>query len=163
MNPDLRHVPFRNPSPDAAHFVDIVMGRADGSRPPLVEYLVDNAVMKPIVTELLGRDWVPGTEAFAEHLDMHIDFWLRMGYDFVRFETGLPFERRSLKGGHTSLDVVEERYWPDEHVGTITSWEDFERFQWPEVTDSSLAALEYVNNHLPDGMGLIASHGGRAI
>ena len=161
MDANLRHVPFSDPQPDANRFVDIVMGRADGSRPPLVEYLVDNAVMKPIVTELLGREWVPpGPESFAAYLDMHIDFWLRMGYDFVRFETGLPFERKSLVGGRTALDVVDERGWPDEHSGTITSWEDFERFRWPEVTDESLAALEYVNGHLPEGMGLIASHGG---
>ena len=156
---NLKRVPLRDPAPDAAHFVDVVMGVVDGSKPPLVEYLVDNAVMKPIVTDLMGREWVGG-EDMAAHLDMRIDFWLRMGYDFIRYETGLPFQTHSLTGGKTSLDVVDERNWPDEHTGTITDWESFERFVWPEPSDDTFAPIEYINDHLPDGMGLISSHAG---
>jgi uroporphyrinogen decarboxylase len=40
------------------------------------------------------------------------------------------------------------------------SWEDFERYPWPKVEDFDFSQLEYLNSHLPDGMGFISSHGG---
>jgi uroporphyrinogen decarboxylase len=54
----------------------------------------------------------------------------------------------------------KERSWPDEHHGTIQTWEDFEKYPWPKVADFDFWAFEYLNAHLPDGMGLISSHGG---
>jgi hypothetical protein len=51
------------------------MGRLMSARPPLVEYLVDAAVMKPVVTELLGRAWTDyGTtrESLVAFLDNFI-------------------------------------------------------------------------------------------
>jgi uroporphyrinogen decarboxylase len=159
----LHHVPLANPRPDAGAFVDILMGRRTGP-PPLVEYLVDDVVMKPIITELMGREWVaaiPGDRASLEKvLDNHIEFWYRMGHDFIRWETGLPFAKLGMTAEGTPMDNRQERSWPDEHHGTIETREDFERFDWPDESDIDMFALEYINDHLPEGMGLIASHAG---
>lgn len=60
----------------------------------MVEYLVDDTVMKPILTELLGRTWVDegeDRESQKAYLDNLIEFWCRMGYDFVKFERRLDF------------------------------------------------------------------------
>jgi uroporphyrinogen decarboxylase len=40
------------------------------------------------------------------------------------------------------------------------TWEDFERIRWPNVDTFDFFPYEYLNSHLPDGMGLISSHGG---
>ncbi len=80
-------VPLRCPRPDAKRFIRVLMGQEKVERPPLVEYIVDPVVMKPIVTELIGREWVeplPNNRASqAAYWDNFIAFWFQIGYDFV--------------------------------------------------------------------------------
>ena len=57
----LNHLPVAKPQPNAAEFIDILMGRSRSTRVPLVEYLVDDVLMRPITTDLLGRQWVVET------------------------------------------------------------------------------------------------------
>ncbi len=136
------------------------MGRIPQCRTPLVEYIVDDTVMRPIVVNLLGREWVTPTdrESLKAYLDNFIEFWYRMGYDFVRLEIGLPFKENRLVAPDTASNKM--RSWVDEHQGAISSWEDFEHYPWPKVEDLDFFVLEYINDHLPKGMGLISSHGG---
>ncbi|MCS7187733.1 MAG: hypothetical protein RMK89_12380, partial [Armatimonadota bacterium] len=93
-----RHVPSKQPRPNAQEFVDILMGRTPQRRTPLVEYIVDETVMRPIVVNLLGREWVTpkDRESLKAYLDNFVEFWYRMGYDFVRLEIGLPFKENRL-------------------------------------------------------------------
>jgi len=163
MPPAFPHLPLDMARPDAGRFVEVLMGRRSVSRPPLVEYLVDEAVRKPIVTGLLGRAWVdplpgdrPGLEAY---LDNFIAFWQGLGYDFVRFEESLPFVETERVGPDSS-QRTGERHWRDMRRGAIASWADFELYPWPSVTPESLADYEYLATHLPEGMGLMACHAG---
>jgi len=158
----LSHVPLKHPKPDAKRFVDVLMGRARSTRPPLVEYIVDDVVMKPVTTDLLGREWVVPTdrESLRAFLDNFIEFWYRMGYDFVRFESGLRLPENRLVAPDTAPGSTKQRGWADQHHGTIATWEDFERYPWPKVEEADFFALQYIDSHLPEGMGLIASHGG---
>ncbi len=50
------------------------------------------------------------------------------------------------------------RGWANEHEGLIRTWEDFERYPWPRIEDFDFFPYEYLNSHLPEGMGLIVSH-----
>jgi uroporphyrinogen decarboxylase len=139
------------------------MGRTHDSYVPLVEYLVDDVVMRPIMTGLLGRPWVAyGSDRASQkaYLDNFIDFWYRLGYDFVRFELGLDLPDRKLETSDTAPGSTKMRAWADEHQGVIASWEDFERYPWPKVEDFDFFPFEYINSHLPAGMGFISSHGG---
>lgn len=157
------HLPLAKARPDAGRFIDAVLGRARPDRPPLVEYLVDEAVRKPIVTDLLGRAWVdpvPGDRSGLEaYLDNFIAFWHGLGYDSVRFEESLPFVEAELIGPDAS-QRTGERHWRDPRRGALATWEDFERYPWPSVTPESLASYEYLATHLPEGMGLMACHAG---
>jgi uroporphyrinogen decarboxylase len=158
----LKHLPVKNLQPDAAAFVAGIMGRDRSGGTRLVEYIVDDTVRKPVVTELLGREWVvpvdkPSLDAM---LDNMIAFWLAMGYDFVRLELGMDYHHRGMVVADTAPGSEKMRGWADEHTGAIMSWEDFEKFTWPRASDVDLYALEYINDHLPEGMGLISSHGG---
>ena len=40
------------------------------------------------------------------------------------------------------------------------TWDDFERYPWPEVAAFDFSAFEYLDRHLPEGLGLLASHAG---
>ena len=167
-------LPLKKPRPDGAHFIDVLMGRSTDT-PPLVEYLVDDVVMRPIAEGLLGRRWVAegasGTSheirrgeadrtAQAAYLDTFIEFWLRMGYDFVRYEKALDFPEGHLEIADTAPNSPKQRAWADQHRGAITSWEEFERYPWPKIEEFDFFPFEYVNAHLPDGMGMITCHGG---
>jgi len=130
---------------------------------PLVEYLVDEVVMEPIVTGMLGRQWVPSVadrESERAYLDNFIAFWRYLGYDFVRLEIGLPFPRHRVAAPDPAPGSDAVRNWANQHQGVITSWSDFDTYPWPQLADFDFGPFEYVNRHLPEGMGLIVSHGG---
>jgi len=156
-------VPLRDPQPDVEAFLDAVMGRAVPDRAPLVEYIVDEVVMRPVV-EMAGREWVPHGGDLATqkaYWDNFIAFWYRCGYDFVRLELALPFQAESRIG----VDPAEQadgrnRGWLETDSGPIGNWEDFERYPWPGPDDVDLFPLEYICQTMPDGMGLISCHGG---
>jgi uroporphyrinogen decarboxylase len=156
-------VPLKDPQPDAGRFIRCMRGQERDEKPPLVEYLVDPVVMRPIVTELLGRRWATpqeDRESRAAYWDNFIEFWYRMGYDFVRMELSLPFRVNRITIQDAAPQSEGDRAWADEHQGTIMTWQDFERYDWPSVTEADYFPYEYVDSHLPDGMGLIVSHAG---
>ena len=157
----LNHLPLKAPKPNGTEFIDILMGRSQSRRTPLIEYIVDDVVMKPIVTELLGRQWVAmgsDRESQQAYLDNFIIFWYRMGYDFVRFEEALPLYKTFLVAKDTGADKTMNRTWVDLHQGAIMSWEDFEKYPWPAIEDMDFFKFEYINQHLPEGMGFITCH-----
>lgn len=165
--PTLKNLPVQNPHPNGQYFIDFLMGRTRGGRVPLVEYLVDDMVMRPVITELLGRPWVvepypiqspADRELQKAALDNFIQFWYRMGYDFVRFERGMGFSGRSLAAADTAQDSHKDRNWSDEHHGMIANWDDFERYPWPKVENVDFFPYEYLSTHLPEGMGLMVNH-----
>ncbi|HEY9075733.1 MAG TPA: uroporphyrinogen decarboxylase family protein [Anaerolineaceae bacterium] len=153
----------RQPKPDSAHFIQYLLGKDGSGTPPLVEYLVDGVVMRPILTNLLGRQWVDDLrEPDLRHLylDNFIQFWYRLGYDFVRFERSMDFPVNRLISADPAPNANQERAWSDQHHGRIMSWQDFEQYPWPRIETTDFSAYEYLNCNLPDGMGLIVSHAG---
>ena len=160
--PDLV-VPLAQPAPDCDRFIRALMGEVTLQRPPMIEYIVDEALRIPITTDLLGRQWAPHIDgdraAQAAYWDNFIEFWHRLGYDFVRLEIGLPFPRLSVVGEDPTM-VNQVRGWSDEHHGAIESWADFEAYAWPTVEAMDFFPLEYIATHLPEGMGFITNHGG---
>jgi len=157
----LHHLPLARPQPDGVRFIDWLMGRTTAGKTPLVEYLVDDVLMRPIVTDLLDRPWVipgPDRATQAAYLDNFTQFWYRMGYDFVRFERSMGFITPTLAIADTAAGSDKQRAWADEHSGLISSWEDFERYPWPRLEDVDFFPYEYLDSHLPEGMGLMVCH-----
>ena len=153
--PDLR-VPLAKPRADCDAFLEAVLTDEPQERPRLIEYLINEPVMRPIV-QMMGREWVaPGGDraAMEAYWDNFIAFWYHLGYDFVRLELGLPFR----KGAARVAD--DGRAYAETGTGPIASWASFEAYEWPEVTDEHFWPYEYIAAHLPEGMGLICNHGG---
>jgi len=158
----LRHLPLTRPKPDATEFIDILMGRSQSRRVPLIEYIVDDFLIEPIMKNLLGRKWIPFSrqrEALQAYFDNFIEFWWRMGYDFVRYEEGLPFSERNVSVPDVVAGANKSRIWVDLHQGSIATWNDFEQYHWPEIEEMDFFPFEYLNKHLPEGMGFITCHG----
>jgi uroporphyrinogen decarboxylase len=159
----LKHLPVRKPRPDIKKFIDLLAGTAFSPWPPLVEYLIDESVMRPIVTEVLGLSWAAeetDRESQRAYLDNLIEFWFRLGYDFVRFERGLPFRIKQVLVPDTASGPTGKRAWAEEHEGTIQNWADLESYPWPAVEEMDFFPFEYLSSHLPAGMGLLTCHAG---
>lgn len=164
-------LPLDNPGPDVATFLAVVRGEQPPPCVQFFEYVVDEAVMRPIL-ESLGREWIPpaavstgwatgaASSASAAYWDNYIHFWWRMGYPFVQMRVSLPFTVDRLLKPDTAPGVAKDRAWTDEHHGPISSWEDFEDYPWPSVEGFDFSACEYVAGHLPEGMGLVINHAG---
>jgi uroporphyrinogen decarboxylase len=172
------NVPVSKPKPDIERFLAAMRGERVPEKVPLVEYLVDNAVMRPILERMLGRRWVD-TSGKTEYmggqmdlskenlrtidawLDNQIAFWYHMGYDFIRVEVSLPLPAVSLVTRDTARGNEEaNRAWQGLHGGPIHNWEDFEKYPWPQISDSNFYIHRYICDHLPDGMGFITCHAG---
>lgn len=155
MNPVF---PFSPPPPDAKRAIDYLMGKAQLDRPPLVEYIVDDTVRRPAL-ERLGIPWVEAEDDLPGWIDNFIAFHRAMGYSLIKYEIALPFQSHHLVTADTAPNVQRERSWSDEHRGMINSWEDFERYPWPSVADFDFTPFELLSARLPEGMGLMLSHG----
>jgi len=57
------------PKPDASRFIAILMGRLMSARPPLVEYLVDAAVMRTTCAGVFTFSHFSASSAFAFFVD----------------------------------------------------------------------------------------------
>jgi len=44
--------------------------------------------------------------------------------------------------------------WAEEHSGPISSWEDFEKFPWPEPSSVDFSQLQWYEKNLPENMGV---------
>ena len=171
-------VPLEKPKPDIKKFMDTMQGKVVPNKVPLVEYVIDNSIMKIILEDSLGRKWVDisdetgvlsdKTKMTKENrdlvklwLDNVISFWYHMGYDFVRLEVMPsypvdPLIASDTAKGHEDLN----RTWQNLSLGPIQNWEDFERYPWPEITDDDFYIHRYICSHLPEGMGFISCHAG---
>ncbi len=171
-------VPLEDPKPNVGRFLDAMDGKVEPDRPPTIEYLVDDSLMRPILEERMGRPWIEraeladqtGGQMDLSHesrdtarnwLDNLIEFWYRMGYDFVRIEASLALPAAP----HVAPDPAKgnedhDRAWQELHEGPIKDWDDFEKYPWPEVRDSDFFSHQTICERLPDGMGLISCHAG---
>ncbi len=157
----MKLLPLRQPRPDQQAFIDALLQAQPGQHVPLVEYIIDDVVLRPIVTDLLDGVWHPfGADRASQkaYLDNFIRVWHRLGYDCVRYETGLCFQPNVLQAADIGPDPQKIRQWDEQHQGVISTWQDFESFSWPTVEQVDLFAMEYLNSHLPEGMGLITCH-----
>jgi uroporphyrinogen decarboxylase len=87
-----------------------------------------------------------------------------LGYDVFRVEVIHKdvFPMSDLRASDTAAGRQSrgQREWVEEHRGPIQSWEDFERYPWPRPEGADLYPLEYVAEHLPEGMGILAQISG---
>lgn len=171
-------VPIKNPKPDINRFIEIMKGNIIPDKPPIVEYLIDNVLMRPILEEMIGRQWVEtsdkteymgGQMDFSKEnrkrinawLDNQIASWYHMGYDFIRMEASLYLPAISMPIKDTTKGIaIQNRAWQDEHIGVIRTWKDFENYKWPKITEENFYIHNYISSHLPEGMGFITCHAG---
>jgi uroporphyrinogen decarboxylase len=152
--------PVRNPEPDFVSLKEVLGGKKKPEKIYFVELLMDEEIKRSVVEKLFRKRWVPySSENEKSYLLQDIDFWYRMGYDYIRVSGGgrvtLSWQRDIRETGDTAVLSRGERVWVEEGQGIISSWEDFEKYQWPDPKKIDYFPYEFTAKNLPEGMQMM--------
>jgi len=125
-------------------------GQAD--RVPLMELAIDLSIK----SKFLGRPVLTTKDL--------VDFALAAGYDYIRLAPRIDFNPAKIppKEGFrqtTATGLDQQRNWHAEGQGMITSFEDFENFQWPNLADVNYQSFEEARTVLPDELKIVGQYG----
>ncbi len=136
---------------------------------PFYELFVDREIIEAVLERALpvvSRGILPlgkkvTMEEWLQYVDSLVEFYYRMGYDYIPSFTSVPLVRQfSLTSAPGRKRSSEKRAWQNEREGMIRNWKDFEQFNWPTISEVDFSHLEYVASRLPDGMRIIAAING---
>lgn len=93
-----------------------------------------------------------------------IDFFAAAGYDYIKLSAKIDMNPGKVlsEGGQKTTQRTDgqgERKWASEGKGVITSWEDFEKYQFADPKDCDWSHFEEAIRELPDGMKIVAHYG----
>jgi len=150
------------PDPDYHRLLNALRRRGDPSRIVFLELFADPEIMGAILEEppsptKKNKD----RETLNRWIDQKIQFWYRLGYDAIWHGPNLTWSGLlPLEAGDSATLSRGKRTWVNEKAGSVTSWEEFERYPWPSFADVDFYPLEYAIHHLPEGMAIIAQISG---
>jgi uroporphyrinogen decarboxylase len=134
--------------PDFNRLLTVLRRQGEPDRVPLCELFHDSEIIAAVMCE-------PRPEEGDAWRRWRVDFHTRLGYDHMRgYHTVLFPTHETLTTTDTAVHNRGVRGWQDVHGGPIGSWEDFERYPWPQVTDAAFEDIERLAPMLPAGMKL---------
>jgi uroporphyrinogen decarboxylase len=92
----------------------------------------------------------------------YIALYRFLGYDHIRATVdglNMVFTRAVTADTEQKTAHKQGRSWMNEQRGPIASWEDFEKYPWPNPKNFRTDTLEWFEKNLPDDMCIIASGG----
>jgi len=142
-------MPYPNvkPEPDFGR-LETVFERRIPDRVPFIELFLDEEIMVAIREAPFSDDPAARWGEMAE-------LYLHLGYDYMPAGTAFSFPLRWVAAPDTAALSRGQRDWVDEARGTIGTWEDFERYEWPRPNDATFVPIEQAARALPEGMKLI--------
>ncbi len=121
-----------------------------------IELLWDKQVKEAVIEKFdLKKGLNENAGDFAWALDVKLMAFL--GYDVSPDRTrgfGFPRELLSVETVAPGDDPGRNRSWTNESVGPIQTWEDFERYPWPDPKNVDYSHLEWAEKNFPDGMAV---------
>jgi uroporphyrinogen decarboxylase len=146
---------LKNPEPDFEEFKKVIKGKK-AERVHFVELLMDYEVKKYITEKYFGEKWIDYSEENKEKfIKQEINFWYKLGYDYVRIAGGIVFYGKSRKTKDTAILSKGERGWVEEGTGMIKDWNDFENYPWQKKEEIDYSIYEIASKNLPDGMKML--------
>jgi uroporphyrinogen decarboxylase len=142
-------------SPDWEELVSCVRRECTPKRVHFMELFLDDEVQDAVCARFdLERGLSRADPFFREKRQIALQRFL--GYDYVR----CGIEGAEWTWNQTTVEDTASmrreggRSFTDEHEGPITSWEEFERYPWPDFSRATTRSLEWYQRNLPDGMCL---------
>jgi uroporphyrinogen decarboxylase len=151
--------------PNIDRLLTVLRRQGEPDRVPLVDFWHDLEIIETVLGKAVPRIRVAGPapvdrDLEARFWDLMIEFFHKLGYDYVKVMVGqFVTEYGCLATQDTATLSKGQRSWARESDGLIGTWEDYERYPWPDPRDVDYFAVEYVTAHLPEGMGVIGYGG----
>jgi uroporphyrinogen decarboxylase len=144
--------------PDWEEFVATIGRKCTPRRVHHIELFHDSEISRAIADRFgVGANLDRNDPRYNERF--HIEFMRFMGYDYVTIGVGGEYLQdihvKVIDDASTQLNRAQGRFWVDEHTGPIASWEDFEKYPWPDPHRHDTAGLEWFSENLPDDMTII--------
>ncbi len=149
----LRQVLLREGEPDMLPFMELKYDHE------MMEALLGCPIPKAGYSAMEQRTETDD-EALREHYRLLVEFYQKMGHDYVRGRLGLSLPLNNLHARDTADLATGNRSWRNEAGGPISGWEDFERYPWPDFADIDFRPLEYAGEAMVEGMKVVGMTGG---
>ena len=155
----MKQTPFRSGiTPDWQAFVDCIKRKGTSKRVHFIELYLDGEVQNDLCQryDLLAE--LNPTDDFYE-LRKQVVLQRYLGYDYVTCGLeNLPMPTAGTQIEDTASNKRSGgRTFMEEHKGPITTWEEFNRYPWPDVAHAVSRSLEWFSQNLPDDMCIIGS------
>lgn len=154
MNNGLFLTPIK---PDGEGFINCIKRLGTPKRPHNIELFLDMEIQDAIARRFgLEKGLDRSDPFFAQKRLIVVQRFL--GYDYVTAGVAnLAFSIPKLLTPDMS-DLKKStgmRSFAEEHRGPVTTWEEFEKFQWPDLSKADTRSIEWFNKNLPEDMVLI--------
>ncbi|MCX7886541.1 MAG: uroporphyrinogen-III decarboxylase-like protein [Verrucomicrobiae bacterium] len=146
--------------PDWEAFLRCIRREGTPRRVHHIELFLDPEVQEAIVGRFGLREGLDsGDPLFAVKRNARVQ--QALGYDYVRcgLDNVVWQLRRHSAADTAALPRDGGRSFVDEHTGPITSWEEFERYPWPQPQQWETRSLEWLDRNLPDTMCVVGGGG----
>ena len=134
--------------PDLNSFIS-TLNRKKTNRIPIAELGIH-----PIIKEkFLGRK--------IESLKDEIDFWSCAGYDYVKLQPKVNFNKykEEFQKNYDVENQSVKRNWSSEETGLILNESDFDQYSFPKKEEINYSTFEEAVKFLPDNFGIIGQYG----
>ncbi len=176
----MNEFPLKNPEPDFEAFRKVILGEAPAKKVHLVELMLDFEIMQNIHEKYFGGKWLSLAEAYSpkevtrmlaagrgltpmtmeseqKFWRQHAGFYNRMGYDYVPEMSAVGYilflaMPRVRMADDTAGLSRGKRIWVEEGKGIITTWEQFEKYNWDMFKLNMDGWIEFWETNTPPGM-----------
>ena len=148
--------PFSLPAtPDGEAFENCLRRKGTPERVHNVELYLDFEVQQEIARRYgIWEGLDPEDRFYWPKCQIAIQRFL--GYDYVTWGLWQDWKIPGLEAEDTAgLKRESGRRFTDHHKGPVMSWQDFERFDWPDAEKADTSSLEWLEKNLPEDMCLI--------
>lgn len=145
-------------TPDVKRLISVIRRERKPDRVYFIELFLDDEVKEAVVQRFhLDERLDPGDPHYG--LQKEIELHRFLGYEVFRVPViHKDFFKMAYVNTQDTTQVAGQhrgvREWTEEHGGPIQTWEDFERYPWPKVSDIDFGALEWLEKNLPENMGI---------
>jgi uroporphyrinogen decarboxylase len=149
--------------PDFERLRRVFYRQSPADRVPFIELFADPEIVAAVLGEspvYVDDNQLDDWPARAAHLNQRIRFCQRAGYDFVWANPRVAFARKVVYADDPAALARPARRWVNEAEGAIMTLADFAHYPWPSPAAVDYFDLEYVAQHLPEGMQMIVATSG---
>lgn len=152
--------PFsKSVTPDGEALLRCLRREGSPNRVHPMEFSLDNEIQSMIIDRYNLMDGLDKNDPALEW-KKKIKLHRFLGYDYVNAQVEklyFPLNWISTEDLAENKKAGGKRGFIDESKGPVSTWEEFDKFPWPDFSIADTRALEWFNKNLPDDMILVGN------